>query len=740
MRRWLSGLLMTLGALGCLSEPSHAQGVPKGAGKDASLLIKEPKTPEALFDAVVLMLDLERPNLALQYLNQLMAVEIDDATILKMRDKHGPATFLRLANDDRFAPGGPDLLEKMNGAFKRFASDPARMDKLIEQLTGAPEKREAAIIQLRTTGGVALPRMLTVLDKADPKQRDAIAYALTRMGKAIGPALIGALESPSEKIRAAALEALGFAGSSDTVAYLWHPAFSDKSPAGMQVTARRSLARILKDDPKKIGELTVFGAASQMEKTATTHFRNEHEWILNDDQQVEFWYWDRDTNQLKSKPVSPKTASLISGSRIARQALDLAPDRERVRALFLSLRLALEAHLVGPGAALPKGPGTAHDVALEAGPDTAVSVLEFSMRNVNPDASLAAITILSQVGSKKLLDNRNGQASPLVAALNYPNFAIQFAAASAILQFDPDQPFRGSQRIVDILKRALNDSGSRRALVIDPNKERGATSAAWLGHSGYEPSSSTTGQEGFKVAVDRGDVSLIVVHAASIQWGLTQTIANFRADARTAGIPIVVYGPEGFDARLGRLLTDYPLVDFTTEGEASFKRGVETFLAKLDTPPPAAEHRDERIRAAGFWFAHIANGRRTNVFDISSAEEALFEATNFATVGANAVIGLGAIATPSAQERLQEIAIAEARTPDIREAAALALASHVQNHGVLIGKEKVLALKQSFEQAKDRNVRQALASVMGALRPEPPRVLELLQSLPDAALPSEKAE
>jgi len=740
MRRWLSGLLMTLGALGCLSGPLHAQGVPKGAAKEASVLIKEPKTPEALFDAVVLMLDLERPNLASQYLNQLMAVELDDATILKMRDKHGPATFLRLANDARFEPQGPELLEKMNAAFKRFAGDPARMDKLIAQLTGDPEKRESAIIQLRTTGGIALPRMLAVLDQAEPKQRDAIAYALTRMGKAIGPALIGALESPSEKIRAAAIEALGFAGSNDTVAYLWHPAFSDKSPAGTQLTARRSLARILKDDPKKAGELTVFGAAAQMEKVATTHFRNEHEWILNDDQQVDFWYWDRDINQLAARSLLPKTASLISGSRIARQALDLAPDRDRVRALFLGLRLALDAHLAGPGSALPQGPGTAHDVALEAGPEMALSVLDFSLKNPNPDASLAAIAILSQVGSKRLIDNRNGQASPLVAALNYPNFAVQFAAASAIMQFDPDQPFRSSQRVVEILKRALNDSGSRHALTIDPNKERGSTSAAWLGQVGYEPSSATTGQEGFKVAADRGDVSLVVIHAACIQWGLTQTIANFRADARTAGIPIVIYGPEGFDARLGRLLTDYPLVDFTTEGEASFKRGVETFLARLDSPPPAAEHRDERIRAAGFWFAHIANGRRANVFDISSAEAALFEATNFNTVGVNGVIGLGAIATPSSQERLQEIATAEARAPEIREAAALALAAHVQNHGVLIGKDKVLAVKQALDKATNRNVRQALASVVGALRPEPSRVLELLQSLPDAALPATKAE
>lgn len=737
MRRWLSGPL-TLGALLCFAEPSHAQGVPKAA-KEASVLIKEPKTPEALFDAVVLMVDLERPNLASQYLTQLMSQDLDDAVILKMRDKHGPAVFLRIANDVRFEPQGPELLDKMNGAFKRFAADPARMDKLIAQLSGQPEEREAAIIQLRTTGGVALPRLLQTLEKVEGKQRDAIAYALTRMGKSVGPALTAALEAPSERIRVAALEGLGFAGSNDTVAFLWHPAFSDKSPPGTQLTARRSLARILKDDPKKSGEVTLFGAAAQMEKVATTHFRNEHEWLLNDEGFVEYWYWDRDKNELATRVLTPKRASLLAGSRIARQALDLAPDRDRLRALYLGLRLSLEANLAGPGAALPKGPGTPYDVALEAGPEMTVGVLDFALKNPNPDAALAAIDILAQIGSKRLIENRNGQAAPLIAALNHPSFAVQFAAASAILQFDPDQQFRGSQRVVEILKRALNDNGSRRALAIDPNEERGATAAAWLGQLGYEPSAATSGQAGFKTASERGDITVIVIHAACINWGLTQTIANIRADARTAGIPVIVYGPAGFDAKLGNVLTNYPLVEFTSEGEASFKRGIENYLQRLDTPPPAAEHRDERIRAAGFWFAQIANGRRSNIFDISSAEDALFEATNFATVGVNGIVGLGAIPTPSSQQRLQEIAVAEARSPELREAAALQLAVHVQNHGVLIGKEKVLQIKQSHEKATERHLRQALGSVVGAFRPEAPRVLELLNNLPDATLPGPKA-
>ena len=738
MRRCLLPLLTLLAAFVCLTQqPVLAQPAPKPKDKEASLLISEPKTPEALFDAIVLMLDLERPNLAQQYLDQLATKKLDDATILKIRDKHGPGVFLRLGNDRRFHPYSAELLESMNAAFRRFAADPARMTKLLEELKAGPEARENAIIQLRSTGAVAVPLMLASVETANPKERDAMIYALTRMGKSIAPAIVGAIESPSEQVQIVALETLGWVGAADDIAYLWHPAFSPSSPPGNQQAARQAISRLTKGDPKRAGDITAFGAVGQLERVVATHFRNEYEWPLNDDQQVELWSWDRQAKQLKLGIVEPRMASLLTGSRLARHALDLAPDRERLQAMYLACRLAFDTYVAGPGKSLPKGPNTAHDVALEAGPEISLSVLDYSLKNPNPAASLAAIEILGQVGSKRLLEPRNGQASPLIAGLNHPSFSVQFASASAILQFDPDHSFRGAQRVVEILQRAINDAGSPRAVVIDPNQERGATAGGQLSKMTFEPAVTTTGQEGFKVASERGDVGLIVVHAACIQWGLTQTIANLRADARTAGIPIVIYGPANLELKVSRLLTDYPLVTFTTEGEDSFKRGIELFLGRLDVPA-GGNDRGERIRAAGFWFAHIADGRRTNVFDISACEAVLFEASNAATVGVNAVIGLGAIATPGAQDRLQEIAVAAARPSPLREAAALQLSVHVQNHGVLISKAKVIEIKQALEKTSEPGLRQALAAAVGALRPESSRVLELLNSLPAPALPEKQ--
>lgn len=750
MYRWLTVLAVLIGTLGSAvslrAQPPADDSDPDAlipdslaqAEPEPSPLLIEPKSPEALFDAVVLMLDLDRPNLALRYMKQLLEQDPDDATILRMRDKHGPAVFLELSNDKRLQPDSIDLLERMNSAFRQYAADPARMDRLIRDLTGAPGKREVAIIQLRSTGKVAVPRMLTVLSSSkDSSQRDAMVYAMTRMGAQIIPALLGAIESPDEGIRTVAIDTLGWLGSLDTVPWLWYPAFGSDQPTGVRQSARQALARILRDDVKRAGDISSYGAASQLQEIATRHFRLEFKWKMNDDgETTELWSWDAPKNVLSAWNLAPETASLIVGSRFARQALTLAPERMEVQALYLSLRLAFDAHVVGWDAPLPTGPGTAHNLALLAGPDIAIHALEYSLKNPNPSAALATLQVLSQTGNRTQLRERAGQASPIIQAMNYPNFRVQFAAASTVLQLDPETSFRGASRIVSILTRALNDSGDRQGLAIDSNQDRAASMAGLLGEMGMAPLQATTGQNGFKIAVERSDIELIVIHAAVVRWGLSQTVVNLRADARTSGIPIIVYGPESVEPAVARLADQYPLIGFALNGDVSFKRGVRLFLSRLSTPPVSEKQRAARASSAGFWFAHIAGGRRTDIFSIDAAEDALFDAVNDPGVGDNAVIALGAIATASSQERLQEIATSAAREDSLRETAALQLAFHIQRFGVLLSADRLRDILTSWQDTPAGPLKTALASVVGSLRPSPQRVTELLQSLPVPAIPT----
>lgn len=702
-----------------------------------SPLLTEPDTPEGLFDAVVLMLDLNRPNLTRQYLRALMAANPDDAAILKMRDKHGPAVFLKLANDRRYQPASTQLLKKMNDAFRNFAFDPTRIDSLISNLKGSTRDRQLAILQLRETGAVAVPRMLEVIATTEsPKERETMIFALTRMGKPAIPALVGALESPVENMRAVSVETLGWIGDRSTVAWLWYPAFGPDETLSVKQAAQRSIAKILRGDSRKITEISAFGAVKELSNIAREHFRSEYNWKVDETGLVTLWSWDTETNRLNAWKLGEQTASLVTGSRFARQAMRMSPEQLELQALYLALRLSYETHLAGWDRPVPSGPGTAHNVALRAGPELTLEVLSQSLRNPNPAAAIASLNILAQIGSRNDLKASNGQSSPILAALSYPDFRVQFAAASTILQFDPEGPFRNSTQVVSILSRALNDTGSRAALAIDPNEERSVTTAAWLTRMGYEPDSATTGMDGFRMASTRGDIALIAIHPACIRWGLTQTIANLRADARTAGIPIIVYGPESIRTTIERIAERYPLIGYAPDGEQSFQIYVKQFLAKRKIPPETDEQRNERIAAAGFWFAHIASGNRTGTFDIRSAENILFESVNLPQVAENGVIGLGAIATTTSQERLQEITVAVDRDESLREAAALQLGFHIQKHGVLIGQSRVLEVQASWQAATDPALKTALAAVMGTFKPKTVEVDRLLQSLPDAAIPS----
>ena len=719
------------------ADPADDSVAPAQPVTNDSPLLTEPKTPEGIFDAVVLMLDLNRPNLTNQYLRTLIAANPDDATILKMRDKHGPAVFLRLANDRRYQPASTQLLKRMNDAFRNFAFDPARIDSLITNLKGTARDRQLAILQLRETGSVAVPRMLEVISTTQNQQeRETMIFALTRMGKPAIPALVGALESPVETMRTVAVETLGWIGDRSTVAWLWYPAFGPDETLAVKQAAQRSIAKILRGDSRKITEISAFGAVKELSSIAREHFRSEYHWKVDEAGLVTLWSWDKKSNRLNAWQLNEQTASLIAGSRFARQAMRMSPEQTELQALYLALRLSFETHVAGWDKPAPTGPGTAHNLALRAGPNLTLEVLSQALKNPSPAAAMASLNILAQIGSRNDLKASDGHSSPVIAALSYPDFRVQFAAASTILQFDPEGPFRNSTQVVSILSRALNDTGSNAALAIDPNEERSVTTAAWLTQMGYEPESVQTGMDGFRLAATRGDISLIAIHPTSIRWGLSQTIANLRADARTAGIPIIIYGPESIQTNVERLAERYPMIGYAPDGEESFQIYVDQFLVKRKIPPETDEQRNERIGAAGFWFAHIASGNRTKTFDIRNAENVLFESVNLPQVAENGIIGLGAIATASAQKRLQEITVSADRDDTLREAAALQLGFHIQKHGVLIGDADVLEVQSSWQAATDPALKTALAAVLGTFKPKTVEVDRLLQSLPEAAIPS----
>jgi DNA-binding response OmpR family regulator/HEAT repeat protein len=714
-------------------EPTAAPKAPPEPTLDDSPLLKQPETQEEDFDAVLMMVKLARPKLAKLYLAKVLAPKPTDELLLRLHDRHGPAVFLQLSNMQELRPLSTQLLDLVTDVFRRRGIDQQRIVALIADLNGTATKREAALTALQNVGPLAVPQLLLQFEQIDNARQHAILLlTLTRMGRQIVPALLGTLESPNDDIRAVGIEALGWLRAREAIPYLWYPAFGSQQTAGVQSAARAALARILSTPDKKIGTVSSFGVANQLKQIALTHYRNNYRWQVEEDGTVPLWTWLPPAATVGVQRLSPQAASLYVGMRFARQTLALTPDDTETQALYLAFALAADRHRVGWDKPLPTGPGTTHDLALTLGDEVVSKTLAQSLENGRADVAIATLQVLSQTATRHQITERQPGRAPIITALNYPDLRVQFAAAATVLQVDPNEPFRSSGRIVSILTQALTDDGAPAALIVHTNAEKSRGLGAFLGQIGFDSHIALTGQGGFRVASERSDISLILLEINTIRWGLSQTIGNLRADARTAGIPIVIFGPNGKQADIAGLLDRHSRLTYivTPATSEAMKAQVEPFLETFKAPKLTSQQRSARRQSAAYWLAHIASGHRNQVFNVALAENALLSALNDPDLADNALVALSSVSTKTVQKQFAILAMNKNADVRLRENAALQLAFHILRFGATLDERDVLAIRASWASAADPALSTALASVLGSLKPDAKRVGQRLGRFP----------
>lgn len=728
--------ILTLGFLLCLFAPlserlAFAQADSLSDDEpsfEQNPLLREPETPEQLFDAVVLLDKLGRVDLASKYLDQLMKSEPADATILELRDKYGPSIFLRFGRNKDLLPASKQLLDQMNAAFLKEAYSSNRFESLVNDLKAGGGKQQIALTALRDLGAPIVPALLKRYStETDDTLRDTLLTAIVQIGKPAVPVLIGGILAPSVRVQEASIQALGWMNDRSVISYLWYPAFGPEVPAGRRMIARIALQRIL--DVSDTSSVSRSNLAAELTRLTQTHLRNAYSWDKNPAGNVEFWVWDPQNESLVMEELTPEEASLLVGAHFAEQSLALAPDDQEAQATYLSLALAAEYHQVGWDQPLPTGPGTVHNLALTSGPDIVTEALRISLDNTNVYSILATLQTLGQVASEQQLTLTDARRAPILSALNYPSFRVQFAAATTILQIDPDRAFPGSDRVVSVLAQALNDSRSKRAVVIDPDQERNQVTRERLEDRGFKADVFLTGRDGFTHASSRMDVELIMIHINSIRWSLSQTIANLRADARTASIPIIIYGPVGQEYRLLELLDRTPLSTFMpqTIDPVLFNKTFTEFVERVSPPDMSPELREMQVATAAYWLSYISAGRRTNLFDLAPAEKALNSGVNNPKLARDCLIALAGIPSKSAQRTLLSTALQAQLEPQIRSSAGYQMAYHVQRHGWLLDEADAQDLHRVYESEAESDVATALAAVIGSLKPNSKLIGERLQ-------------
>jgi HEAT repeat protein len=716
--------LCSSAALRAQDQLDAAPAAPEG------VLAQEPQGPEAIFDAILLMLRIDRQDLAQNYLQQFLAAQPGDELLLQLRDRHGMSTFLQLSRIEALQPASQQLLKQVETAAIATLQDPAYFDSLIDRLQAGPREQEAAITGLRQLGADAVPGLLQRLGQGERvEQHNLLLYALTRIGPAAVPPLLAAIESPVERTRALAIESLGWLGDEAIVPHLLYPAFGKDQPPLIQAVARQAIARIRYGDAARVDRVSFNGVVDEVRDRALRHFSGNYEWVPDDDGLVEVWSFDPQQGLVVKSIVTPARASAFRTQRLAREAMLMSPERDDLQALFLAASLAEAGYRAGWDQPWPIGPGTAHNLALFSGAELTEQALQLALEHQNAAAAVGAIKALGQTATPALLVGGPKRKSGLVAALDYPHDRVQFAAAVAILQIDPPGHVPSAYRVVEILARAVNDGGRPASVVIDPNTARGASVAATLNALGYDAEVVNCGTAGFKTALARGDVQLAVVHPNVVCWELTQTVANFKADARTANIPVAIFGPQPLQHEMRWLLDTTPQAKYiVTGGEAAdWRRQLTSLFNSVDVPPLTQEQRAQRIAIAAYWLRHIADGHRTATFDLAPAEDALSAAIEDPAVADDALAALAAIPRPSVQRRLAAVVTAPALPLQTRELAALELADHIRRFGRMLTDASVDDLRMIWHDSNEPPIRTALTAVLGTLGVSPGGTAAALQ-------------
>lgn len=737
-RRWMTlaaGSSLLISAPASLSAQDAAPA-PPGA---ASPLPVEPQTPEQLFDAVLLTMQLNRPDVARRYLDAFAAAGPSDEFLLQLRNQYGTATFMQLARTKELQPTSLDLMERVKAAALARINDAAVIDGLIDQLSGSARDRQQGLLELKHLRQYAVTHLLRrVVSPERPIPADLAVSTLVAVGPEAVLPLVGALRTGPDPIRGLAADALGRIGGSDAELPLWAPAFSATSPDAVRQQSRQALATILTGDPARTDRVNSFGMADRLRKEAEVYFTHGKPLPTGDDGLVGIWTWDAAQNLLVETRTEAPKADLFVSEQYARESLELSGDGREPQVLLMAILLARDVEAAGWDKAPPEGPGTAHDLLLAAGPELADEVVHLAVRENQHAAALQALRVLEQNGSRKQLDAVvKGRIPAVLEALTSTQPRIQFAAVETILQWDPDKAFPNSRLVVEVLARTLAGDGRPDGVVIDPNQSRGTLIGDYLNTLGYDPRVSKTGAAGFQHAATHGDVSLAVLHLNTIRPELSQTVANLRADSRTASVPIAIYGPAGMQDRVKHLTGHYPLVSYVEESNnaAEIMKQVRPLLAQVTPPRLSEAQRNDQRKSAAMWLEHIAAGQRTKFFDLAPAEKALADNVNDPNIGRPCIIALGAINTPAAQQRLLDTAVGDAIEPTLRVVAARQLGFHIQRFGLLVSNDDVARLRNYVASVTDPAATTALTGVLGSLKPDAKASRELLLTYPPSAAP-----
>lgn len=678
------------------------------------LFAKEPRTPLELWDAIDYLLRTNQPQKALPYIDRFVKSKPDDATLIRIRNRYGPGSILRLGDDPITRSFAQPMAEAMVAASHKYATQPERVTPLVAELTKTPEAQDYAVRHLREAGPDAIPSLVQAISQPglSANDRSTLVHSMGRLDHSVLPPLIALLNSPDNALATDAATALGLIGHKDALPFLTFPAALTAASRNVSAAARTAIQQIT-------GRPFAMQSLPPTQVLINAAWRYHRHLVELGHGPVTVWAWDNEQKTLTSRQVSRSEAEGLLGLQLAQRALRLDPNSHEAKVVQLSLVLEKAIERAGFNS-FPTKDQVTFNSAKSAGPSILSNVLKRAVTDHKAELAAVAATALGQTIDRSAL-NVTGRPYPLVQALYAPARYVQFAAAKALVELAPANPFPGASRVVPTLARFVMNQALPRAIVIDSNPTRGSQLAGFLISLGYDSELELSGARGFQAAAESADVELILISYDLFQsgWALTDTLANLASDSRTAAIPVFVYGPLNEQYKHPNLERNYPGIRFLVQPiNADVLRQQ---LRNLPGQSSETTRTDYALEAAKL-LARVAAEPKSPFFpDLRTSEPAIALALDNAQTASDAATALREVSVPDAQRSLADIALDPSKTPTLRKLSAAELVHSIQRFGRLVTASQEGKLATAIREEADADVRTSLLAVRRVLIPQPPR-------------------
>ncbi len=647
---------------------------------------------------------------------------VDPSVIYKLSLAEGAQTALNRAERvEGLAPTVKAMRALIEKGHKMLRRDHREISRSIELLGGSLRQYIMASERLAESGEYAVTQLVREIGNPEPKAPiNRIIPVLLKIGKEAVRPLSSALATENPAVRQIICQTLGQIGYWHSAPYL-RALVDDASQTDDVRKAAKAALIAVTDDP----EAAAKPLANYLYELAERYYTKQ-ESLLPDmgETLANYWYWDDSGLGLTFKEVPTAIFTDAYAMRAARQALQANPEHERAVSLWLGANLRKEARLPQGKTDPTRGASqiSAAAYAKAAGARYMQAVLERALRDRDSDVASGAIKALATtVGAVNLVKPTAGGATPLVAALGYPDRRVRFMAAEALANARPQDVFVGSDLVIPVLVEAVRQTGIPTVLLVDTDNDRRNTRKDWTRQGGFEVVDAGHFGPAIEAANKATGLDVVVLSSSIAEPAPAGALAMLRANPAFANLPIVLVGEDdGAVAAAKRLARENEMV-VAVAGSSLDAAGWSAAIAE------AAKTASGDVMPAGEaakWALIASNAigtlgmTRTTVYDVLRAEPALtagLQAKSDEQKVASAK-ALAMLASSTAQQAIVSLASASEPGEQVRVAAYLAAAGSVRQFGSRLTDAQIGAIVELVNaDAAPMVLRDAASGLLGAL-------------------------